>query len=358
MKTKRQKQLEKWAREHRAVAVAVASAAVAAEKDSGVGAGAGGKRLEPLKRSNTDPSHAGWRDERAEKVLDPAPRPLTLAQKLGFVPCPPPRLSPGQWEDVKRVSEKRDDFTHPCAICQEAFTMEDQVLLSCSHVFHRTCLESYERYIQKKSCPLCRQANYEKRLSFEGRRKYQNLAAVRIQKTWRMWRVRKVYLQMRRETAPKEPILLAKWHMDKLSQYSESLATQITSDRQLRDLFRELDAQVAQSRNIIDATTAKFATLDQPQTPSTNWDQVYSKVCERAPIADDVCPICICPLDSSSHASGGGSSAKKKKKLTLLSCAHVFHDTCLSRFEMYDVNLYHHVCPVCRAGYERIEVHV
>lgn len=31
-----------------------------------------------------------------------------------------------------------------------------QVLLSCSHVFHKACLSSFERFTGAKSCPLCR----------------------------------------------------------------------------------------------------------------------------------------------------------------------------------------------------------
>ena len=43
------------------------------------------------------------------------------------------------------------------------------------------------------------------------------LQVKRIQKTWRMWKARKVYLEVRKHVAPTDPILLSKWHLDKVS---------------------------------------------------------------------------------------------------------------------------------------------
>ena len=52
-----------------------------------------------------------------------------------------------------------------------------QVLLSCSHVFHRVCLRSVERFSGKKSCPLCRFTDYQTRLIYEGASKHRIKAA-------------------------------------------------------------------------------------------------------------------------------------------------------------------------------------
>lgn len=43
-------------------------------------------------------------------------------------------------------STARQDSHHECSICCEHFGMEEQVLLSCSHVFHKQCITSFERY--------------------------------------------------------------------------------------------------------------------------------------------------------------------------------------------------------------------
>ena len=46
-------------------------------------------------------------------------------------------LSENEWKELKDQSLKRDDFSAPCVICKDEFRTEDQVLLSCTHVFHR-----------------------------------------------------------------------------------------------------------------------------------------------------------------------------------------------------------------------------
>lgn len=79
-------------------------------------------------------------DQKKEYVLDPKPAPLTLAQKLGLVEAPEVLLSDKEWKEVKEKSNARQDSSQPCVICKEDFGLQQQVLLSCSHVFHRTCL--------------------------------------------------------------------------------------------------------------------------------------------------------------------------------------------------------------------------
>ena len=68
------------------------------------------------------------------------------AQKLGIFPLAPDQkqlLTEEEWKDLKVVSIKRDSFVNPCAICKDCFRLEDQVLLSCSHVFHRVSFFLY-----------------------------------------------------------------------------------------------------------------------------------------------------------------------------------------------------------------------
>ena len=46
-------------------------------------------------------------------------------------------MSENEWEKVKQKSIKREAFKNACVICKDDFRLEDQVLLSCTHVFHR-----------------------------------------------------------------------------------------------------------------------------------------------------------------------------------------------------------------------------
>ena len=65
---------------------------------------------------------------------------LNSAQKLGIFPLNDNQkqlMSENEWHEVKQKSIKREAFKNACVICKEDFRLEGQVLLSCTHVFHR-----------------------------------------------------------------------------------------------------------------------------------------------------------------------------------------------------------------------------
>ena len=70
----------------------------------------------------------------------------TLAQRHGLVKAPPAVLSEQEWLSMHARSQERQDSQHECCICREHFGLQEQVLLSCSHVFHKQCILSFERY--------------------------------------------------------------------------------------------------------------------------------------------------------------------------------------------------------------------
>jgi hypothetical protein len=49
---------------------------------------------------------------------------------------PPELLTEEQWALAHAASKARADEHTLCAICRDDFRADDQVLLSCSHVFH------------------------------------------------------------------------------------------------------------------------------------------------------------------------------------------------------------------------------
>ena len=67
------------------------------------------------------------RTEKRERVLDPTPPPLSLAQRMGLVERPSGQLTSGDWGQVKMVSRDRGDSSQPCPVCQEEFGMKEQV---------------------------------------------------------------------------------------------------------------------------------------------------------------------------------------------------------------------------------------
>ena len=70
---------------------------------------------------------SGRREEERERVLDPMPPSLSLAQRMGLVERPTGHLTSGDWGQVKIVSRDRGDSSQPCPICQEEFGMKEQV---------------------------------------------------------------------------------------------------------------------------------------------------------------------------------------------------------------------------------------
>lgn len=129
-------------------------------------------------------------------------RSLTLAEKMGLVEKPPPPLSSGEWSKIQEKSNVRGDTE--CPICLSAFTDgKQQVILCCSHVYHEDCLNSYERHFGSNKCPMCRGANYYRRYVTSGVKAYKQQCAIRIQRYYRGYRVRKQMLKLMAKTIEK-----------------------------------------------------------------------------------------------------------------------------------------------------------
>jgi len=96
--------------------------------------------------------------------------PLSLAQRMGLVEAPAAPLAAEEWELIAERSRQisGSGCGAACTICLQAFRGENQVLLSCSHVFHTDCLRSWEQYSRSRCCPVCRKQHYKKRAHFEG----------------------------------------------------------------------------------------------------------------------------------------------------------------------------------------------
>jgi hypothetical protein len=100
--------------------------------------------------------------------------PITLAQQRGLIKSTvkvADIMTQAQWKEIERnVIQRLDAY---CPICMEGFNQGYEILLSCSHMYHkfgslvpsflrlkpfRNCLHSFEKF-QKSSercCPICR----------------------------------------------------------------------------------------------------------------------------------------------------------------------------------------------------------
>jgi hypothetical protein len=121
----------------------------------------------------------------------------TLAQRRGLVP-PIPKLeplTPLSWHAIEATISAKDDPDSSCPICMEPFSSGCEVLLSCSHIFHQTCLRSFENFLRDgiPSCPLCRSKSYQKKTTALGTLGYQKACVRTIQRFVRGFLARRAF---------------------------------------------------------------------------------------------------------------------------------------------------------------------
>ncbi|XP_070536117.1 RING finger protein 32-like [Ptychodera flava] len=282
-------------------------------------------------------------EEEKEYVLDAKPQPLTLAQKLGLVEAPEQLLSDEQWKNVKDKSNEREDSKEPCVICKEDFGLVEQVLLSCTHVFHRNCLQAFERFTGKKTCPMCRRAQYQTRVIHEGARHHRQKCATKIQACWRGYVVRSWYLKLRETVPPKDPKLRKKFYEEKLHHITDRILN--SYDTRVDDFLSEIDRSIAASRDVF----RHFEESSFREISEAEWEAIQLKAIQRENMD---CPICIMPLETPGLEKSPETGPSHGRRTLLLSCSHVFHKTCLLAFEeLSDID--RKVCPVCRSAYQK-----
>ncbi|XP_027696714.1 RING finger protein 32 [Vombatus ursinus] len=288
------------------------------------------------------------RGEEPEKeyVLDPHPAPLTLAQKLGLIEPPPLPLSAEEWAKVKERSIKQGDSMHPCAICREEFELQSQVLLSCSHVFHKACLQAFEKFTGKKTCPLCRKQQYQTRVIHDGAWLFKIKCATRIQAYWRGYIVRKWYRKLRQTIPPKDAKLRRKFFEEKFTEISNRILS--SYDTNIEQLFSEIDYCIAANRSILQ----QFEKRRDQDITEDDWEKIQMQAFHQE-IFD--CSICLTPLSLSNHPKSTPSEKtdnQHSRKIVLLSCSHTFHHTCLLALEDFSLGEIY-TCPLCRSYYQK-----
>ena len=270
--------------------------------------------------------------KRKEFVIgNPKQESLSLAEKYGLVEHQKSnKLSEIEWHEIKRLSNFRKSSSEPCSICKDFYNQfSHQVLLSCSHVFHRQCIFSFEKFSRKKQCPLCRCVNYEKRVIYEGEKITSSKAALKIQSAWRGYQVRKTVKAVTKNRPPNHPLLKKKFYLNKFFELTKDMQTVFDEhDTYVTNLLNDLDISLAKSKSTMDR-------LEKSSLLDDGWGKVQEKAITME-ITD--CPICL------------GSMNTIPKKTVLLSCSHVYHLECFNSYENFcNENL----CPLCRKSYTK-----
>ncbi|XP_061877629.1 RING finger protein 32 isoform X2 [Entelurus aequoreus] len=273
--------------------------------------------------------------EEREYVLGPPPPPPTLAQRMGLVAPPAGRLSEDQWTRVKTRSLQQRESEQPCSICREAFCLQPQVLQSCSHVFHKACLQAFEKFSGRKCCPMCRREQYETRVIHDAARLFRNQCAARIQAFWRGYIARKWYRNIRRNVCPKDKRLRRKFYAAKLLELNESFVRHHHTD--VEAFLSDIDRLLSSSRRVFQQLERKY--VSEPQ--EDDWERIRSQVTQRGTGDCAICLTGLCGPDFSLHQG---------RRSVMLSCSHIFHQRCLDAFESFAV-AGRATCPLCRSTY-------
>ena len=327
----------------------------------------------------------------------------TLAQRLGLVKgnIPINTVTRSQWDSLEAKLKEPDYKVDTCCpICMEVFNQGTEVLLSCSHIFHRLCLQSFEKFMKstERNCPICRTGNYQKKLTTIGSKSYEVACAIVIQKYWRRYHIRSKYRSLQRQYYKKNPnngqestrkkfyekefsILSQKMEKDVDNRKDEVDSMLNTMDKTLRE-SRELDQLfdfVLQQRIMMnrisnnsdfndddddDINDYKYSLEDNNSNKSKviptkvserEWRDVEVQVRSRARGQGyGECAICMCILNNNNSPEKNIISVKAEskdhniRKLYLLNCSHLFHSTCLSNFEAFQSSSILQ-CAVCRA---------
>ncbi|TNV73938.1 hypothetical protein FGO68_gene14761 [Halteria grandinella] len=274
------------------------------------------------------------------------PKQLSLAQKLGLVPSPPKPLNQEEWQQIEEQSLKREDISNCiCPICLEKFRMQQHVILSCSHIYHKACLESFERVSQTKQCPICRRQDYEKKNFMIANKKYKIQAIIKIQALFRSFRCRKRFYERMVQNGykPENPLLRRKLIFYKMSRISSKMSKTLQHQgsmaqkaiNQLGENFIVKQEQMENNLNQIMQLKQNNAMISLQPIEKVDWQSVKKSALDRK---DTECTICL--------------QSMVNCKVFLLSCSHMFHANCLCSFERYSMSQVH-CCPNCRQPYQK-----
>ena len=260
-----------------------------------------------------------------------------------------------EWASIEAKVSSRLERDACCPICMEGFNQGYEVLLSCSHIFHRNCLDSFESFMGKdemRSCPICRKPNFQKKISKCGTAAWKAKCATRVQAAIRGYLARNYVFdsgafiiggKLRRRHLSRDIAIISRARAKEMDQMVGALDETIDNNRELDLLFdqmlrnRRSYTEIAGTRSRICQNEAipsedeegedrregmshpaddKRESGDEPMSPKgdeENWPAILATAKERGL---GQCSICL-------------GNNKGLRGLSLLSCSHIMHNSCL-----------------------------
>lgn len=246
----------------------------------------------------------------------------------------------------------------------------------------------------ERMCPICRTANYQKKITIKGSKAFEVVCSTKIQALWRGYMRRKVFYDIKKafyKDGNGDLSLRTRFYEQEFSLISERMSKDIDSrdtevndmisasnhtlleSRQLDVLFESMLLSRLETRRLLPAEVVSPQSVHNKRNFSVNeedWKASLHKAIHRG--LDD-CAICYGKLssayDDESKAAGKvsdsspnvfaspsssriGGSLKGARRAVLLSCSHAFHSACINNFESFAVDN-SLACPVCRCHYKK-----
>jgi hypothetical protein len=281
---------------------------------------------------------------------------LSLAQRLGLVPAAPEPISKEKWESIEKAAQGRYAKDSLCPICLCEFKTDEQTILSCSHVFHKVCFESFEKHTKIKACPICRKQNYDKRKTNYGLISFITKCVIKIQKLWRGFSCRKYFFEIFCRNPDNLPRIIKmkkrmiSYRLMKVGRRVDKtmkMKTKVTEDfiqkmdENLKFNNESIEKQIESIYHCNEENKYQIKELlphkKSPQIIGKQWHEIKEKGLK---LCGNECTICLANLFPN-------------KNLYLLSCCHIFHSQCIESLERYSLTG-KNLCPLCRSEYEKV----
>lgn len=140
--------------------------------------------------------------------------------------------------------------------------------MSCSHVFHKTCLESFERFQkskgQEKACPICRKKDYDQKTYAEGMKRYLLTCILSMQALARGFLARNHFYQGMKDRGyqPKISNIRKRFIGYKLGRIGKRYLSMMTKERaEIMESIQKVDKSIQDTDKLLESFLPNMARI-------------------------------------------------------------------------------------------------